>query len=334
MFSRSILLPSLIVCAIAAPVLISSVKDRGAPQTNQPGQPSTTIQAGYQQSGRPTFLPRAQIGNARSPYQQTGSINIQNAPIGNPVFNQSVAGKTPVNPALQINPALSANPVFQPNQTFPTNPVISGGFSGGVAPVNFANQPIIAGMQPDYSAAQTFVFPGNANGPDLTAEPMQFIPVMNFEEIFRYDISPSWIKSRWKRVSTSPGDKGLHGLRVALVTGTNSWDLHGSLTYYFAANQQLQRITFRGWAGDSSRFVNLLTSKFNFQAQATHTAGFYLSQANGKPTGGLLLKHPAVIYTDNPVQQVALVMEMNHPNGPFQLSDDFRSLIMGANAAQ
>ena len=325
MFSRSILLPSLIVCVIAAPLIYSSANKPEAPQTFQPGQPNTAFQAGYQgSSGSPTFLPRAQIGTRPNPFQQTGSINIQNAPTGSPMFNQS-AGTLPVNPALPAKNGVAVNSAFGHQPIFQSGTV-------GTVGTNFAyNQPIGPGMQPDYSAAQTFVFPGNVNGPDLSAEPMQFIPVMNFEEIFRFDISPGWVKSRWKRVSTSPGDLGLHGLRVAVVTGTNSWDLHGSLTYYFGSNQRLQRITFRGWAGDSTRFTNLLTQKYNFKSQPTHTAGYYLAQTKRKPTGGLLIKHPAVIYTENPVQQVALVMEMNQPNGPFQLSSDFRSLIVGSH---
>ncbi|MFK7767043.1 MAG: DUF6690 family protein [Mariniblastus sp.] len=331
MFSRSILLPSLIVCVIAAPLIFSSANKSVSP--NSAPTTSSTIQAGYRGSNGQMFLPSAQNGNNSNPFQQTGSINIQNARTGSPVFNPSTSGAPQVNPAATINngqpynaysnPASSFNPSLQPRAV-----------SNGVFGTYPQNQPNTFGMQPDFAAAQTFVFPGNANGPDLSAEPMQFIPVMNFEEIFRFDISPGWIKSRWNRVSTSPGDRGLHGLRVALVTGTNSWDLHGSLTYYFGLNQQLQRITFRGWAGDSTRFVNLLTQKYNFKAQPTHSAGFYLAQSKRKPTGGLLMQNPAVIYTDNPVQQVALVMEMNQPNGPFQLSDDFRSLIIGSNATR
>ena len=190
-------------------------------------------------------------------------------------------------------------------------------------------------MTPDYGAAQTFVFPGDANGPDLSAKPTDFIPVADLAEIIRFDVYPNWVRSRWKRISTNPGDTGLHGLRVALVTGTSTSDLHGSLTYYFDVNQRAQRITFHGWTGDSSRLVNLLTSKYGMKSQPTHFAGAYASQnQRGALTGGLLLQYPPVITRENPVEQVALVMEINHPEGSFQLSQSFVNMLRNAVSQQ
>ncbi len=185
-------------------------------------------------------------------------------------------------------------------------------------------------MTPDYGATQTVILPGNAFGPDLNAAALEFMPVTNFEEIFRFNVDPNWIKRRWNRVSTSPGDYGLHGLRVALVTGTNSWDVHGSLTYYFDSSQHVQRITFRGWSGDASKLTNLLVQRYGFKSQPTQWAGFYLAENRRKPIGGMLMQHPAVIYTENPAQQIAVVMELNNPEGKFELSNDFRSLIIGS----
>ena len=187
-----------------------------------------------------------------------------------------------------------------------------------------------ADMTPDYGATQTLIFPGNEFGPDLTAPPMEFLPITDFQEIFRFDISSSWVKQRWKRVSTNPGDVGLHGLRIALVTGTNSWDLHGSLTYYFDAQQRLQRITFRGWTGDAGRLLQLLETRFEFQPQQTHLAGFYTAQHRRKFTGGLLMKDPPVVYAENPIEKLAIVMEINDPSGTFELSEEFRALISGS----
>ena len=183
---------------------------------------------------------------------------------------------------------------------------------------------------PDLRSAQTLIFPGNEFGPDLNAQPLEFLPITDFGEIFRFDISPDWVKSRWKRISTNPGDDDLQGLRVALVTGVNSWDLHGSLTYFFDASKQCQRITFRGWTGDPHRLLTLLSQRFGFEAQKTQLAGFYLARKFWKTTGGLLMKHPPVIYAENPTEQLAIVMEINNPAGRTKLSDDFQSLIDGS----
>ncbi len=331
---RSILVPPILALIVATPFLFSKSNSKQTDvQSWQSG--STNYQAGYDSAGNPRGIPTA-LPNARtvnghqqgtSPFYQANAqgsamrrsndalnspLNSQNAPIGNP----SLIGAD--NPALgQVNPWVGMPQAF---------PAASGAgiWSGQGIPPNFN------GMTPDYGAAQTFVLPGNAHGPDFTAQPLEFLPVTNFEEIFRFDVTPNWIKQRWKRVSTSPGEKGLHGLRVALITGTNSWDLHGSLTYYLDASQRPQRITFRGWAGDATKLTNLLTQKYGFRPQQTHWAGFYIAQKKRTPTGGMLMQHPTVIQTDNPVQQVAIVLEINNPAGKSVLSQEFHSLIQGS----
>jgi len=55
-------------------------------------------------------------------------------------------------------------------------------------------------------------------------------PVADFGEIVRFDISPTWVTSRWPRVTTVTAEAGMEGLRVPIVTGTNTDDLAGSLT--------------------------------------------------------------------------------------------------------
>jgi len=326
---RTLLIPSILALIVATPFLFSksNTKQTGI-GTGIPG-----YQAGYSGArtgnGLPAILPSTQsfenlqrsTGNA-NPFRQANaaigsstsnySVNSQSAPIGNPNL------ATLDNPALGQAIAASA-----PSAVFQSGPPVAG-WPGQGTPPN------IGQWTPDFAAAQTFVLPGNAHGPNLNAQPLEFLPVTNFEEIFRFDVNPTWIKQRWKRVSTSPGERGLHGLRVALITGTNSWDLHGSLTYYLDTSQRVQRITFRGWTGDATKLVNLLTQRYEFRPQQTHWAGFYIAQKRRTPTGGLLMQHPTVIQTDNPVQQVAIVLEINNPAGNSVLSPDFHSLIEGS----
>ena len=118
---------------------------------------------------------------------------------------------------------------------------------------------------------------------------------------------------------------------MALVTGTNSWDLHGSQTYYFDNFHKLQRITFRGWTGDSTRLVQMLTDVFKFESRPTSLAGLYTATKGNKRTGAAMMKHPSVIYSENPVQQLGVVLEINNQDGPFSLSRDFLSLIQGSH---
>lgn len=306
MFLRSILFPSLIVSAIGMPMIITDSWNE--PRSDQPSydrfenQPPSWSTPGVAATASGYTRVASAPSNAYSPHM------IPNRPSGLQPSIDSVQ---------MLNADLSQVPAYPlTNET------------------GFENQPLLPGMTPDFGAAETFVFPGNAAGPDLSATPLDFVPVMDFREIIRFDVFPNWVKSRWKRVSTTPGDAGLHGFRVACVTGTNSWDLHGSLTYYFDANQRAQRITFQGWTGDSTRLVNLLTSQYGLQAWPTHWAGCYASTENdrrrGQPVSGLLMKHPAIISTDNPVQQVALMMELNRPDGPFRMSQSFQERVQFA----
>lgn len=359
MFLRSILLPSLAAFVIGAPMMYSS--SNWNQQTKNPYR-----QAAYRNPPSNRF-PGDSSFNNRS-FIETQRLN---SPLvsSQPSSLGTVAGvnvvaptaPTPINANPVVAPASIQMPQFvnTPPQgsntahpiaptalplpttaTLPTGMVVPSTIvnGSGLTPATLAGYTPAAGLPgftPDYGAAQTFVFPGDANGPDLTAQPTDFIPVTNLAEIIRFDVYPNWVKNRWKRVSTNPGDAGLHGLRVAVVTGTNTWDLHGSLTYYFDVNQRAQRITFRGWTGDSSRLVNLLTSQFALKAQPTHWAGAYAAQNNrGVPTAGLLMQHPAVITRENPVQQVAMVMELNHPQGSFQLSPSFLNMLRYAVSGQ
>lgn len=390
MFNRSILIPSLIACAIGAPLLLTS--QPSAEQQNAPSNfdsygglenPESsiaflprggTVNAPYfRDNSQPGFgrghgapagsMPNAVVGRTSGAngqmFQQTGAISFQNAPLGNNFRNQNGLVGQQANPAWQSPPTWQSRAASQPNLAQPQsspwdqpaalslNPSPQAQFQTELpAQFTFTPNPVgdmpalaidsngqtldFAGMTPDYGAAQTVIFSGDASGPNLNAPPLEFLPVTNFAEIFRFDISPAWVKSRWERVSTSPGDAGLHGLRIALVTGTNSWDLHGSMTYFFDANQQLQRISFRGWAGDAQQLLQILTRSFGFKQQPTHLAGFYVASRRREPTGGLLMKDPPVIYRENPVQQVAIILEVNNPAGKFSLSEDFRSLIQGS----
>ena len=152
-------------------------------------------------------------------------------------------------------------------------------------------------------------------------------PTPGMSEIFRFDLTPQVVKSRWTRVSVTPTDYGLKAMRVALVTGTTPKDVHGALTYYFDQHQRLQRITLRGWSGDASRLVKLVTSEYGFKAQNTHMSGLYLAKTFLHTKGALLMQDADVIDSKNPTQQVAISMEINNPDGSYILSPEFSNML-------
>lgn len=177
---------------------------------------------------------------------------------------------------------------------------------------------------------QDVILPGNATGPDFNAVPLEFMPVANLGEIFRFDANTAWVKQRWERVSITNDKPGLKGLRVPLVTGVNTSDLFGSLTYYFDNRQALQKLTFRGWTGNPSGLVNFVTQNYGFKNQPTSSAGLYVAKSWTKSTGALYMQHPNFVSSKNPTQQVAILLEINNPKGPFELSTEVASMIFNS----
>ncbi len=237
-----------------------------------------------------------------------------------------------------------SNPMVMPTQQVGNRALIPIGYSNNSSPASLPTsavagqqgQPGLPAMGSGATAqvspfgAMTATYPGNQQGPDLQAGPMQFVPVTSFAEIFRFDISPEWVKSRWERVSTSTIGGGFSGMRVPLVTGVNSWDIHGSLTYYFDRYKKVQRIGFHGWTGDPGRLVDGLERQYGFQSQPTLWAGYYLGRRDqlfGKSYfGGLFMRNPAVINSRDQTHQVALLLEINKPSGTLSLSDEFQRM--------
>lgn len=202
------------------------------------------------------------------------------------------------------------------------------------APFPAANNPNDTFLFPPQAnipnGAETLVFPGNERGPDLTAQPLTYMPISNWAEIFRFDVHPDWVKQRWNRVSSSPVGADYTGLRIPLVTGGNLWDLHGSLTYYFDRSKNLQRISFRGWTGDANSLSTFLNSQYELAPQETGWAGAMLAYRTSfferSELSGLILQNPPVIRQDQPWQRFAVILELNRPDGSLSLSQEFRQL--------
>jgi len=318
---RTILLPVILMGMLGGPVLYSHHQRRSANFNNVHTQMPTQApwqKAGYRyDSNNVDSVGSRTIPNSGIPYPNVASPSSTSFP---PNFASPVASTGQHVPFVQTGQPINS-------ATVTNSPVASYGAIPGFSTEQNQgwNQP---GMVPDVARTETFFFRGDANGPDLNSEPLSFTPTIDLSSLFRFDITEQSITSRWDRVSTNPFDQGLHGLRVAVVTGTNSWDLHGSLTYYFDANHRLQRITYRGWTGDATQLLQAL-QPYRLRPQPTHLAGFYLSKRSG-----LLIKRPAVIDKSNPVQQLALILEINNPRGNTPLSNDFQSLLPAAKAAQ
>lgn len=122
-------------------------------------------------------------------------------------------------------------------------------------------------------------------------------------EALHFDVTVPWITQHWPRVSTGLPHLQLQGYRVALVTGTELTDVAGSLTYYFDARQQVQRITLRGATGDPRVLIGLLADRFHFVRRLTNDPGIALYEAvdsNDRPSGKLKIRSAGVIESSKP----------------------------------
>ena len=157
----------------------------------------------YAAANNPPVLRRTDGVNSRS-FLAMDAKNSQTAPIGNPAF-QGIErlGNPAITTAVSTNRSRgNSPPSYLPKATVSNSGVV-------------ANQ--IGRTVVDYGSTGALIYPGNAQGPDYDAAPLEFMPVFNFEEVFRFDISENWVRDRWNRISTNAEAVGLHGLRVALV---------------------------------------------------------------------------------------------------------------------
>lgn len=171
-----------------------------------------------------------------------------------------------------------------------------------------ANIPASAAASPEAVAA------GAAASRPL---PLEGARVAQFDEIFRFDISPDWIVRRWPRVTTGLAHLELQGYRVSVVTGTDVNDLAGSLTYYFNAQQQVQRITFSGWSGDIRRLVDLLTSRYRFARRLTNDPSVILfesAEPGNKVTSVLRVRSASIIKASEPLKRFEIELVMERPS--------------------
>lgn len=139
-------------------------------------------------------------------------------------------------------------------------------------------------------------------------------PLPSLAEVLRFDVTVEWVMRRWPRVTTGLPYMQLQGYRVPLVTGTGMSDVAGSLTYYFNARQQVQRITLRGTTGDPSVLATILTNQHGFTRRLTNDPSVVLYEAvnsSNKPAGALQIRSARVITASQPHMRFEVDLAMD-----------------------
>ncbi len=121
---------------------------------------------------------------------------------------------------------------------------------------------------------------------------------------------------RWPQVATGLGQLQLHGYRVPLVTGTAESDLAGSLTYYFNAQQQLQRIAFQGNTGNPRELIGLLGSRYHLTWRPTNDPSLIVYEAvqsDGRPTSAMRIQTAPVVKASQPRERFLVELVLERP---------------------
>lgn len=145
--------------------------------------------------------------------------------------------------------------------------------------------------------------------------PLEGTRSMSLQEVFRFDVSREWVYQRWARKSTGLAELGLYGVRVPLVTGTQMYDLAGSLTYYFNANGQVERISFSGRTGDTTQLAMLMMQHYGLQPQPTVVVGEQLFQLrSAEHVFSELRTRPApVLWANSPHDSFSVELQLQRP---------------------
>lgn len=138
-----------------------------------------------------------------------------------------------------------------------------------------------------------------------------------FTELLRFEITPDWIMQHWTRVSTVTEQPTLQGYRVPVVTGTQPFDLAGSLSYFFNDKQELQRIVFHGTTGDARPLVQWVTQAHELTPQSSSQAGLqlYQRQWHGKPVSELRVAHAPVVQQEAAFTKYQVDLLLERPAG-------------------
>jgi hypothetical protein len=167
---------------------------------------------------------------------------------------------------------------------------------------------------------------GVAPDPAQAGDPYN-TPVMPITNVLRPDITPEWVVSQWPRVATVVGELEWAGMRVPLITGSQSTDLVGSLTYYFDNQQRLRRILLEGYTGDERPLVTFGMQYFGLLPEPSLHGGVYVSRWNREPLSALAVQYASVVNADSPQTRRRVMFEYNRPDPTFHMSAEMRALI-------
>ncbi|MDG2384666.1 MAG: hypothetical protein P8N76_23555 [Pirellulaceae bacterium] len=166
----------------------------------------------------------------------------------------------------------------------------------------------------------------DANGTALSGPGMRHVrltgPVgLSVADLLRFDITKAWLQQNWKTVTTDLPAHPLHGYRVPIMTGTQPYDVVGSLTYYFNEHHRIERITLHGFTSDYTALTTLVQQRFGLKQYASVGPATYLAFYGENPINFMQIQvAPAPTAGAGPVTRFEIELELNLPTQEALLS--------------
>jgi len=126
----------------------------------------------------------------------------------------------------------------------------------------------------------------------------------------------------------------MDGVRVPLITGTQSKDIAGSLTYYFDASQALKRINLHGLAGDPTSLAALMVQFYQLKPEQSLGGQLFTTRWNNRVTSVMHIAPAPIIYAGADHSKYIVFLELNQPDNQYGLSDEASGILRTAQATQ
>lgn len=159
-------------------------------------------------------------------------------------------------------------------------------------------------------------------------------PPIDLRNVIRFDVTPDFVYRNFTRVTTVLSDLSYDGLRVPLVSGTQSYDVAGSLTYYFDNNKTIRRIQFQGVTGDANPLVQLMIQHYRLNPERSLGGQLLTMRWNNRVTSFMHVAPAPVVTAQQPNARFAFFMEINKPSEHYGLSQEAALMLGQAQAAE
>ena len=179
-----------------------------------------------------------------------------------------------------------------------------------------------SGLPPVSNQAADPTLPGRAVDTDING-PIGY----SVSDLLRFDVTPNWVMQTWNLVTSDLPDSALTGMRVPIVTGTESTDVAGSLTYYFNKSQQVERMTLHGFCEDPSAVMALAQQRFALRQFAAQGSPTYLAYFGDQPISIMRITSAPNRESGKSTKRYEIDLELNLPREGALLSSDKLMLL-------